>query len=160
MTEILEYMKAVLEGEDGLPTFSQWFRENDAAIEQMCSRGSYLRLKNNPIPEFHKILTEKGIAFNALPNASLPHEPSDFGWIKYDWLVDRLIPYKQSPTKLALANNIYVDELLHMIDIKRTGDELWRFSSPPETWQRKCGSAGIALVRDRQIVHAIITMRN
>jgi hypothetical protein len=39
------------------------------------------------------------------------------------------------------------------------GDELWTFSSPPETWQALAGRMGIALVRKgRVIAHAITAM--
>jgi hypothetical protein len=42
----------------------------------------------------------------------------------------------------------------------RPGDEFWRFKSPPDSWRRLAGRAGIALVRNRTIVHAIVTMLN
>jgi hypothetical protein len=32
------------------------------------------------------------------------------------------------------------------------GDELWRYSSPPQTWSNFCGSAGIAIVRNGSIL--------
>jgi hypothetical protein len=40
------------------------------------------------------------------------------------------------------------------------GDELWAFSSPPETWQHLCGRAGIALVRNGEVIEAMTTMMN
>jgi hypothetical protein len=40
------------------------------------------------------------------------------------------------------------------------GDELWSFSSPPETWQRLCGRAGIALVRNGEIIDTLTTRMN
>jgi hypothetical protein len=39
-------------------------------------------------------------------------------------------------------------------------DELWRFCSPPESWQYLAGRAGVALVRNRTIVSAIVTLLN
>ena len=42
----------------------------------------------------------------------------------------------------------------------REGDELWEFSSPPKMWERLWGRAGIALVRDGEIVHSILTVMN
>ena len=34
------------------------------------------------------------------------------------------------------------------------GDVVWRFSSPRESWMYLAGRAGLALVRDGQIVHS------
>lgn len=42
----------------------------------------------------------------------------------------------------------------------REGGELWRFSSPREAWQARCGRAGIALVRDGVPVCSVVTMLN
>jgi hypothetical protein len=39
-------------------------------------------------------------------------------------------------------------------------DELWTFSSPPRTWEDLAGRAGIALVRDGQVIEVIVTMFN
>lgn len=40
------------------------------------------------------------------------------------------------------------------------GDELWEFSSPPEMWQRLMGMAGVALVRNGDVVDSIVTALN
>lgn len=40
------------------------------------------------------------------------------------------------------------------------GDELWEFSSPPETWQHLMGRAGVALVRDGDVVDFLVTVLN
>jgi hypothetical protein len=42
----------------------------------------------------------------------------------------------------------------------RTGDELWSFCSPPESWRAHAGRSGVALVRDRRIVGDLVTMMN
>ena len=42
----------------------------------------------------------------------------------------------------------------------RTGDELWTFCSPPDSWSAHAGRSGIAVVRDRRIVGAMVTMMN
>jgi hypothetical protein len=44
----------------------------------------------------------------------------------------------------------------HMID----GDELWSFKSPPDTWRHLAGRAGIALVRDGEIIRNLVTLMN
>lgn len=38
------------------------------------------------------------------------------------------------------------------------GDVVWRFSSPRESWMYLAGRAGLALVRDGQIVHSRMTI--
>jgi hypothetical protein len=39
-------------------------------------------------------------------------------------------------------------------------DEIWEFSSPPESWQLLMGWAGIALVRDGEVIDSIVTEMN
>jgi hypothetical protein len=42
----------------------------------------------------------------------------------------------------------------------RPGDELWTFASPAESWQHFAGRSGIALVRNKRIVCALVTLMN
>lgn len=160
MDDLLAYMKSVVEGHDNLQPFATWIHENESRIQEFCSRGSFLRLKNEPISEFKRLLEEQNIPFVESTDGYLPTSPGDYSWIKSDWLTERLFPYRKSPTRLAREDSFYVDELLHMIHIKETGDELWRFRTPAETWASKCGRAGFALVRGDNVVYAIITLRN
>jgi hypothetical protein len=39
-------------------------------------------------------------------------------------------------------------------------DEVWRFRSPPETWNRFCGCAGYVVLRRGEIVRSLTTMRS
>ena len=41
---------------------------------------------------------------------------------------------------------------LELLEQMHTGDELWEFCSPQEFWDKGMGSAGIALIRNGQIV--------
>ncbi len=40
------------------------------------------------------------------------------------------------------------------------GDRLVRFASPAESWKHLAGRAGIALVRDGNVIDAFVTMMN
>jgi hypothetical protein len=42
----------------------------------------------------------------------------------------------------------------------REGDELWKFSSPAETWQHLAKLEGLSIVRNGEIVDSIVTMMN
>ena len=42
----------------------------------------------------------------------------------------------------------------------RAGDEVWRYSSPPDSWVGMIGTAGIAIVRDGGIVATFETFHN
>lgn len=42
----------------------------------------------------------------------------------------------------------------------QTGDEVWRFSSPTEDWERLMGWEGVALVRSGQIIQCVVTGMN
>jgi hypothetical protein len=39
-------------------------------------------------------------------------------------------------------------------------DEIWHFSSSPDSWARMAGRAGLALLRERTVVQVIVTMMN
>ncbi len=38
-----------------------------------------------------------------------------------------------------------------------SGDELWEFVSPPESWAHRCGRQGYAVVRRGAVVDALLT---
>ena len=160
MNHLISYMKDVVEGRDNLVPFARWFHDHEQELQQLCSRGAYLRLKSKPIPEFKKILTEQSVSFVESSEANVPKMPKDYSWVQTEWLTEEIIPYQQSPLKLVGEGSLYLDELLHMIHVKETGDTLWRFSSPNETWENKMGCAGIALLRGESVIYAIVTMRN
>ena len=40
------------------------------------------------------------------------------------------------------------------------GDELWQYSSPAEDWKNLMGEAGIALLRNGEIVEVMMTLHN
>jgi len=42
----------------------------------------------------------------------------------------------------------------------KQGDELWKFSSPPESWRLLAGRAGLCIVRGGEIVDSIVTLMN
>jgi hypothetical protein len=42
----------------------------------------------------------------------------------------------------------------------QTGDEIWTFRSPPETWQDLAATAGVALVREHRVIDAVVTAMN
>jgi hypothetical protein len=48
--------------------------------------------------------------------------------------------------------------LAAFIRLRREGDELWKFSSPPEQWAALAGRGGIALVRDGRSVAHVVTV--
>jgi len=49
---------------------------------------------------------------------------------------------------------------LRLLDQVEEEDELWKFCSPPETWDLLCGRAGIVLVRNGKSVDHILTALN
>ena len=38
------------------------------------------------------------------------------------------------------------------------GDELWSFNSPADSWRHLAGRSGIALVRNGEVIQALLTM--
>lgn len=47
-----------------------------------------------------------------------------------------------------------------MVASMQEGDELWEFSNSNDAWQHLAGRAGIALVRNGEIVDCIVTVMN
>ena len=60
------------------------------------------------------------------------------------------------PVPFGFQNDRWRELLAQM----QPGDELWEFSSPPDTWAHLCGRAGIALVREGKIVASLVTLMN
>ncbi|MCX6159543.1 MAG: hypothetical protein NTY74_16300 [Ignavibacteriae bacterium] len=54
-------------------------------------------------------------------------------------------------------NNASWKQLLSMM---QNGDELWEYCSPKKTWELLMGVAGIAILRNGEIVGAITTLEN
>jgi hypothetical protein len=38
-----------------------------------------------------------------------------------------------------------------------SGDELWEFVSPPESWAHRCGRQGYAVVRRGEVIASLLT---
>jgi len=66
---------------------------------------------------------------------------------------DRLGP---APIPFGFQNDKWRALLAEM----REGDELWEFTSSPESWRNLAGRAGIALVRRGEVVRTIVTTMN
>jgi hypothetical protein len=69
--------------------------------------------------------------------------------VRNDWLGPNPVPF-------GFVNGKWRALLLEM----KEGDELWAFSSSRESWAHLGGRAGIALVRDGEVVDSLITARN
>ena len=51
-------------------------------------------------------------------------------------------------------------ENVEMLGSLQSGDEVWIFSSPKDDWESMCGRAGLALVRDNEIVGSYVIFVN
>jgi hypothetical protein len=65
-------------------------------------------------------------------------------------------PLGAEPVAFGFMNDRWCALLAQMQD----GDELWEFCSPSESWQRLAGTAGVALVRNGEVVDSIVTLLN
>src|SRR5712692_334277 len=66
---------------------------------------------------------------------------------------DRLGPF---PIPFGFLNDLWKGLLAQMVE----GDQLWQFCTSGESWKNDMGRAGIALVRDGEVVASIITSMN
>lgn len=51
------------------------------------------------------------------------------------------------------AKSMFRDSML-------SDDEIWLYSSPPESWQMLCGRSGYALVREGEVIDTFLTLMN
>jgi hypothetical protein len=81
-----------------------------------------------------RVTVEEAESANMVQNERLGPDPVPFGFINHRWkqLVARMAP----------------------------GDELWEFSSSPESWANLAGRSGVALVRGGEVIDSIITEVN
>jgi hypothetical protein len=68
------------------------------------------------------------------------------------------------PTPRRLAEDeVSLDPLHHGLSFQlppKPDDEVWEFSSSQDSWAHLAGRAGLALVRERTVIDAYITMMN
>ncbi len=78
-----------------------------------------------------------------------------------DWLQDRL-DEQDVDAKFTVPNTTSrrAKEWSRVKGKLRPGDELWSYSSPPETWQKLCGREGVCVMRGEKVVANIITLMN
>lgn len=111
-----------------------------------------------------------GICVGAPPSISQDQTAvQECSLIPFDWL-QNIITLEQ-----AEENNLILDERLGPEPVVfgfindeweefkariQDGDELWEFSSPPESWERLAGRSGLCIVRDGIIINVMITIIN
>ena len=80
-----------------------------------------------------------------------------------DWLVRRtslneiVDRFRELPDSV---RETAIRDVTQFVSVAESTDELWTFSSPKESWERKCGSSGLAVVRDGAIVATHLLMMN
>ena len=74
-----------------------------------------------------------------VPNAWLAESPVSLDALRAETLDPKL------PQSFREGYCQTLDEIELLLD---TGDAMFRFSSPPETWTAKCGVSGVAIIRD------------
>lgn len=78
-----------------------------------------------------------------------------------DWLRERADDYPAEPAPEGMTLPVayvrrYREGWQTLRDQKRSGDELWTFCTPPESWRQSVGRAGFALVRDGCVVDGVL----
>jgi len=107
-----------------------------------------LRAVENPVNAKSELIERKTIAELQAENTRRPDQISES---------DRTGPRAEMMRKPFAFLNAEWEALKARM---QPGDELWTFASSPESWRDLAGRAGIALVRDGQIVERLVTMMN
>jgi hypothetical protein len=73
---------------------------------------------------------------------------------------DRKFANRPDASQLLMPSSNFDIDFVEFIIRLRDDDELWRFSSPPESWEMMMGRGGIALVRDGRPITYLGTVMN
>ena len=65
------------------------------------------------------------------------------------------------PTELPASFLEAISSILDQVtELMQPGDQLYKFTSPPETWEKKMGTAGYVIIRNGAIVHRVMSAMN
>jgi hypothetical protein len=87
------------------------------------------------------------------PNRLWDTGPSDYP--PSTWLRSRMTVEEFEQEFPNYMDTPYLVEFMRLL---QEGDQLWRFSSPPQQWAALAGRGGVALVRDGRLVAHIVTL--
>ncbi len=62
--------------------------------------------------------------------------------------------------QIAAVAKHYLTQATGFVDQMQPGDELWNYSTPDSFWASNQGDAGLAIVRDDEIVESVCMVRN
>lgn len=65
----------------------------------------------------------------------------------------------EDPQVAAVANH-YLNQAAPLFQQMQPGDELWNYSSPSGHWANNQGDAGLAIVRNGEIIDSMCMVRN
>ncbi|QDU76673.1 hypothetical protein Pan97_37280 [Bremerella volcania] len=65
----------------------------------------------------------------------------------------------EDPQVAAVANH-YLNQAAPLFQQMQPGDELWNYSSPSDDWANNRGNAGLAIVRDGELIDSMCMVRN
>ena len=75
-------------------------------------------------------------------------------WLRERTSVEKVRRECEDPCFPASFVERYVCDVVEVSKRLDPGDELWKFCSPEDTWLAKCGTAGLAIVREGEIIYA------
>ena len=96
------------------------------------------------------------------PKTPTPHMP-------LEWLIERTTENEAESKNMVRVEKLGPEPIpfgyqnghwQEFLSTMEPGDELWNYSSPPESWKNLAGRAGIALVRRGKIIANITTLMN
>jgi hypothetical protein len=85
------------------------------------------------------------------------------------WLQERVTPAEAEARHMVKIDKLGPDPVpfgyengnwRFFLSKAQTHDEIWRFTSPAEYWEKMMGRAGYSIVRDGEIVDSIVTLMN
>jgi hypothetical protein len=105
------------------------------------------------------------------PNAGLQDEskqderaPDEEDGVPRSWLYERLSSQQAGADNTRPEGSVPFggqnDKWERLKASLQTGDEIWAFCSPPESWERCAGGSGVAVVRKGRVVDCLVTMMN
>jgi len=88
-----------------------------------------------------------------------PNVPKE--WLTAETTLEEIMATCGNPDpQIAAVAQHYLNQASPLFQQMQPGDELWNYSAPDSHWANNQGDAGLAIVRDEEIIDSMCMVRN
>jgi hypothetical protein len=155
--DVLEYFRSVLQAEPQAEPWHIWWERHAEELRGVLRPGHHLRLRMGYISVIRELLAAAGYTWEEPASRFNPkfHRPE---LIPSAWLTQQVA---STEVEAKLPPDGYLCDLWRwLVSQMEPQDQIWSFSSPPETWRRLMGASGFALVRNGKAYDSVVMLEN